>query len=180
MRAEQRSHRTHGHELLNWDVFYHGADVGIKIYCWPFFCGLGGIIVRMPTEMATLASRPWAINPFYSHQRVHVIRIDCVWIDIRNTGRNHYHLLHKQHWVFAFDRTLTIDAVFQSCAFYGVPRILIADATFNWSRMPPSTDWHTCMASILSWYRSDTRRQSEFSSCFAVNFKSMRLWPCLL
>lgn len=38
-------------------------------------------------------------------------------------------LLHLQHWVFVSDRTLTIDVVFQSCGFYGVPRILIADTT---------------------------------------------------
>ena len=65
--------------------------------------------------------RPWARNTFYSHQRVHIIRIDCVWSDIRNTGRNHYYLLHKQHWVFVFDRTLTIDVVFQSCGFLRCP-----------------------------------------------------------
>ena len=85
--------------------------------------------MRMRTEMATLAPRPWARNTFCSHQRVYIIRIDCVWSDIRNTGRNRYHLLHKQHWVFTFDRTLTIDVVFEFCGFYDVSRILIADAS---------------------------------------------------
>ena len=75
----------------------------------------------------------------------------------------------KHNLLFAYDKTRTNYVVFHSRGFYNVPRMLIAGPG-HFRLWPPSwTDWHTWLPSHAG-YRP---------SCFIVNFKSTKLWPCL-
>ena len=81
--------------------------------------------------------------------------------------------------VLSSSRTHTIYDTFHSREFYDVWRVLIADAkSFQAFRHLGLYDTFSLNVMLVS-IRCQERSIQTMSSCFIVNFKSTRLWPCL-